>query len=118
MRSLRLLGRDVGLVEPPVLVAADVLRVEDVLVVVLPMEVADAALGVVGDGAVVALAERANPDIQHAVHGRQVAELLAVGRDLRVGALGVSEEHRAGNKLGGGLIFGDSWGRGRYKCHK
>src|SRR5271169_857774 len=95
---LRLLGSNVGLVETPILVPAEVLGVENVLIVVLPKEIANAAMLIGGYGAVVRFAESANPYVQDAIDGCEIAELRAIGRDLRVGALGVPEQHFARNQ--------------------
>ena len=105
-----LLGGNVGLVEPPVFVAAHVLGVEDMLVVILPGEIADAAFGVRRHGAIVGLAQGADPDVEHAIGGCKIAKLGAVGRDLGIGALRIAEEHGPGNDLGGQLLLS---GRGR-----
>src|SRR5207302_549026 len=62
---------------------------------------ADAALGVLGDGPVVVLADRADPHLQDVlVVGPEVGEPLAVGGDLRGGPVRVAEEDVAGDERG------------------
>jgi hypothetical protein len=83
---------DLGGIDVPVLVAAFVLGVEDVVAVVGPGVHADVAILVVGDlfggGEVV---DRGDPHVENAVDGREVAEPLAIGADAAGGALGVAE---------------------------
>ncbi len=86
-----LLGGDIGLVKTPVLVAVSVLRIQDVLVVVLPAEGVNTAIGIVGDRSVVVLAQGTDPDVQHAIHRGQIPQLRAVGRDDGFGALRIAE---------------------------
>ena len=101
VRSLVSLGRQVDAVDVPVLVAAVVLAIEDVLAGVGPEVAADAALLVLGDRlGGVGIVDRADPDVEHAVDRGQVAELLAVGADAGGGLVGVAEQHAAGNEVG------------------
>ena len=88
---LGLLRSDVGLVETPVFIAANVLNVQYVFVVILPEKIADTAVFVVSNGAIIRLSQRANPDIQDAIDGRQISQLGAVRGNLRVGTLRISE---------------------------
>src|SRR5438270_4379794 len=94
---LGLLAGDVGLIDTPVLVAALILPVENVLRIGLPNEIADAALAIVGDDAVVGLAQRAHPDVQHALIGGEVSQHRSVRRNLRAGAFGIAEKNAARN---------------------
>jgi len=107
VRSLVCFGRDVGLVEPPVLVPTDVLRVENVLVVVLPDEIADASIFVSGDRPVIVLAEGSNPYIQHTIHRSQISQLCPVGWNLGIRALRIPKQHVSRNQLGCELLLGE-----------
>ena len=90
------LALEVHRVDVPVLVAADVLQVEQVLAVLGPEVDADAAVGVVGDLGVVGLADRPHPHVEHALVGRcQVRQARPVRRDARGGLLGVADQHLA-----------------------
>src|SRR3546814_8289740 len=102
-------------VEVEVLVAAVVAQVQQGVGPVRPEVVADAARLVVGDrtraGDVVGWCD---PDVEHAVDRRDPAQVLAVGADLHVGALGIAEQRVArdqfdvfdGSRRGGGSGLG------------
>src|SRR3546814_577157 len=63
---------------------------------VRPEILADAAGVVVGDRARIGdVAGRCDPDVEHAVDRRDPAQVLAVGTDLHVGALGIAEQRVA-----------------------
>ncbi len=93
----RLAAREIGRVDPPVLVSSRVLEVEDVAVGEGPREEADAASGVVRDGLrrgdVLA---RRDPDVEHAVSRGEPGELLAVRADADARAFRVTEDQFAG----------------------
>ena len=76
---LRLLGRNIRLINAPVLVAVLILPVENALRIVLPNKIADTALAIIGDHAVVRLAQRAHPDIQNALIRGKIGEHGPVG---------------------------------------
>ena len=103
--------------EVEVLVAADVLQIEQVLVVVGPEVLADAAFLVLGDGSIVVLPiVRTQTCSTFFVVRRKVGQVLAVGRDLRAGLLRIAEEHVARNQR---RQFGQRRGRnenGRGQC--
>ena len=101
---LSLFGGDVGLVEAPVFVAAQILRVQNAFVVVVPGEVSNAALGVRGHRAIIGLPQGADPHVEHAIHRRQITEMRAVRRYLRVGAFRVPEQNAARDQFCGGRI--------------
>src|SRR6201996_1791382 len=98
------------IVQPPVLVAADILHVQHVPAVPRPRERADATVGVLGDrlgrGPVHARipANRGDPQVQHAVARRDPGQRAAVRRDLRAGPLGVTEKHAAGDEIDHGSM--------------
>ena len=81
----------------PVLVAADVLDVEQVTVVVGPEEGADAPVAVLGDrlGLLERRAHGVDPHVQHAGVGRDPRQPGAVGRDAGADPLGVAEQDLA-----------------------
>src|SRR5271155_3297769 len=95
----RLPGSNVGSIDTPVLIAVLVLGVEDILRIVLPEQVSDAALAIVGDGAIVRLAQSAYPNVEHSLVGGKIGEHGAVGRNLWRRALRIAEQHAARNQL-------------------
>src|SRR5208283_1399893 len=99
----RLFGGKGGLIDAPVFVTILILRVEDVLRVVLPEEIADAALAVIGNDTVVGFAEGSNPDVEHTLIGGEVGKHGTVGRDFGRSALRVAEEDVSRNQRRGGL---------------
>ena len=102
------LAAAVGAEQVEVLVAGVVLLVDD-LVVHRPEVLADRARGVARDrGGLVELADRRDEHVQHTVRRGDPRELLAVGADLHVRALGVSEQHAARDQILLGMA-----GRGR-----
>src|SRR5579872_4376986 len=101
----RLFGSNIGLIEPPVLVATKVLCIENVLIVVLPKKISNAPMFVGGHGAVVSLTQCANPHIQHAIEGSEISDLRAIRRNLRIGLFRISEQHYARNQRGGELFL-------------
>jgi hypothetical protein len=88
-------GLEIDVVEAPILVAAPVLDVEQVPVVVRPVEEADPAIAVVRDDARVSAVQIADPDVEDAVVRGNPRETAAVGRDPRAEALGIAEEDGA-----------------------
>ncbi len=85
-------------VEPPVLVAAPVLEVEQVAPVMGPEEVPDAPIAIVGDdGSLLRAINRGDPHVQHAIIRSDPAEAAAIGGDPRADPLGVAEQHLPGN---------------------
>ncbi len=104
----------------PVLVAADVLQVDDVPVGEGPEVAPDAAVGVVGHRPGRArIVGRTDPDVEHAVDRRQVADPGAVRAAAHGGLVGVAEQglagdqlRRAGRHLGGGLRGATRYQRG------
>ena len=63
-----------------ILVAAEVLQVEQLLAVLGPEMIADAAVGVVGHLHIIFLADGAHPDVEHAfARGGQIRQALAAG---------------------------------------
>jgi hypothetical protein len=97
---LGLLAGQVGLVDMPVLVAIFILSVKDVFGIVLPHEVADAALAVVGNNAVVRLAQRAHPHIQDALIGGKIGQQGAVSGNLWRATLRIAEKSASRDKGG------------------
>ena len=93
-----LVGLQVDVVEAPVLVAADVLGVEQVAVVVGPEERADPAVPVDGDGPGLVRTDGAQPHVEDALVGGEPGQAGAVGRDARAGPFGVAEEHFTGDE--------------------
>src|SRR5205807_6437193 len=89
----------IGLVDVEVFVPVLILQVEEMLAVALPQEVADAALLVGSDDAVILLSQGAHPDVQDApvVRG-QIGEPPAIRRDPRRGPLRVPEQQLAWNQ--------------------
>ncbi len=75
-----------------VLVAAEVLAVEDARRVARPHVRADAPVAVVGDRHGLAAGAVAHPDVEHAVAGRHPRQPGAVGGEPRQRALGVVEQ--------------------------
>jgi len=100
-------GRDSGLgvcgeggvdgVDVEVLVAAGVLRVEEVFGVAAPEVATDGAdgFGADGTGSAEGLAGLLDPDVARALVGLEEGDVLTVGRDLRAGDLDLSEEEGA-----------------------
>ena len=78
----RLFGGDVSLIDAPVLIAILILGIEDVLRVELPKQISDAALAIVGDGAIVRFAQSAYPDIEHSLIGGKIGKHGAIRRNL------------------------------------
>src|SRR5208283_135332 len=95
---LCLLGGNIGLMQTPVLVATDVLGVENVLVVVLPKEVSNAAILVVGNGPVIVLTNGSNPNIQYSVDRSEISQLRPIRRDLWVRPFRIPEQDVARNE--------------------
>jgi hypothetical protein len=97
---LGLAALEVDREEVPVLVAADVLDIEQVTVVVGPEERPDAAVPVVGDRLrLVELgADLVDPDVQHSVVGGDPRQALAVRGDAGADALRVAEQDLAGDE--------------------
>jgi hypothetical protein len=83
-------------VDVPVLVAADVLEVDDVLVVLCPKIDANPAQTVLGDRSVILApygrADRSDPDVQDAGHGGEVGKAPPVRGETGLSLLGVAEE--------------------------
>jgi hypothetical protein len=78
----------------PVLVAALVLAVKDVLARVRPLIREDAALRFARDGfGGVEVIDGRDPHVHHAVHRRLVCEMLAVRADAELRAVGIAEQH-------------------------
>ena len=92
-------GGDVHAVDPPVLIAAPVLDVEQRGAVVRPGERADAPVAVVGDhrgrGQVV---HRSHPHVEHPAGGGEPPEVAPVGGQLGADALGIPEQDLAGDQ--------------------
>jgi hypothetical protein len=88
-------GLEVDVVQPPVLVATPVLEVEEVAVVVRPVEEPDPAVPIVGDDACVLSVEIADPGVQDTVLGSDPGEASAVRRDSGAEPFGIAEEDRA-----------------------
>ena len=102
-------------VHVPVLVAALVLDVDDVLAVLGPEVLADAAQLVGGDDRVILLADGLDEDVEHALVRRQVGQPLAVGRQPGRGLDRVAEQHLARDerhRVVGGALARCSSGRG------
>jgi len=60
---------------------------------------ADAAFGVAGDRlGFIHLPDGREPDVQHAVDGREEADVFSVRADARLGLVGVAEKDVARNK--------------------
>src|ERR1700687_1601934 len=57
-------------------------------------------------GAVVSFPESTNPNIQHAIHWREISELRAIRRNLRVSALRIPKQHLARNQWRCELLLG------------
>src|ERR1700686_679688 len=57
-------------------------------------------------GAVISFPESANPNIQHAIDGREVAELRAIRRNRWVSGLRIPNQHLGRNQRGGGFLPG------------
>src|ERR1700686_2155559 len=112
---LGLLGSNVSLVEPPVFVSAKILGVENMLIVVLPKKIADAAMLVDSHGAVVSFPQSANPHIQHSIDGREISELRAVRRNLWVSALRIPKQHLARNQWSCELLLGSGRSNKKYR---
>ncbi len=92
-------GADVDLVEVPVLVAVQILGVDEVLVVRGPEVGADAAAPVLGDRPCGGVRARGlgEPQVEDALVGGQEGQAAAVGGDLRRGLDRVSEQLFAGD---------------------
>ncbi|MCY1007340.1 hypothetical protein OV079_17635 [Nannocystis pusilla] len=96
-----LAGLEVERVEMEVLVAAGVAHVEQGVGAVGPEVLGDAPRLVGGDRATLArVVGRRDVDVEHAVDRGDPAEVLAVGADLHVHALGVAEQQLARDELG------------------
>jgi len=65
-----------------------------------PYKIADAALAIVGNDVIVGFAQRANPDVQHALIGREIGQHHAIGRDLRRATLGITKQDASRNESG------------------
>src|SRR3712207_6722892 len=93
----RLLRPRIGGVDAPVLVPADILQVDDVLVVLGPEVDADAALAVHCDRPIILASHRGihwpDPYVQDAVHRGEVGEPFAVRGEAWLGLLRVAEEY-------------------------
>ena len=85
------LAFQVGGVEPPVLVAAHILQVQDVFVIGGPGVKTDAAFYIIGDGSVIILPNRSHPDIQDVVHRGKIGHPPAVRRNLWAGLDGIAK---------------------------
>ncbi len=106
-------GLQVHVVQPPVLIPAGVLDVQQVPAVVRPGEHPDAAVPVVGhhpgrgkvDRVVRGDPERGDPDVQHAVMGRDPGQPRPVRRQLRQDAFRVAEQDSARDEIGHALCL-------------
>src|SRR5262249_14108586 len=98
--GLQIDGREVV-----IFVAVAVLQVDELLAVKGPDVGADAAFLVVGQGAIVVLADGSHPDLLHVLGIRSdVGQVFAVRRNVRAGLFRIAEEDRSGNErrqLGG-----------------
>jgi len=84
-----------------VLIASRVAGVEDVAASMRPTVVNDPPLGILSDGlGGIRIVRRTHPDVEHSVHGSDVAELAAIGADLHQGALWIAEERVTGDEVG------------------
>ena len=98
-RQVSLLTRlELDVVQPPVLVAAPILEVQDAPVVGAPEELADPPVVVVRHDPIVVGAHRAQPHVQDAFVRREPGQPAAVGRDAGREPLGVSEQDFARNE--------------------
>jgi hypothetical protein len=93
-------GLEIDVVQPPVLVAAAVLDVEQVAVVVRPVEKADPAVAIVGDDAGVLSTAVTDPDVEDALVRGDPRETTSVRRDPRAEPLGIAEEDGARDERG------------------
>jgi len=101
-----LAGGQVDVVQPPVLVAAGVLLVDDVLVVVGPEVRADAPVAVRGDGNPHPAGDGAHPHVEDAGVGGDPRQAGPVGGDAGTDPLGVAEQHLAGDDRNGRMRVG------------
>ena len=86
-------------VEPPILVSALVLHVEEMTAVVGPEEGPDAPVPVIGDDlGFVDAVERGDPHVEHILARRDPRQPLAVRGDARADPLRVAEQDLAGNE--------------------
>ncbi len=104
------LRRQVHVVQPPVLVPADVLDVEQVPAVVRPGAEPDAPVGVLGHRPrripVDAVSgDRRDPGVQDAVARRDPGQLRSVRGQARASPLGIAEEHAAGDEFDHGTCL-------------
>ena len=88
-------------VDVVILVAVEILKVEDFLAVHRPAVEFDSPVGVVADLPIVALADGANPDVEDSLlRWGQIGEARPVGRDLWGRPNRVAEEKLPGNQSG------------------
>ncbi len=85
--------------EMEVLVAAGVLQIEEVVIVVGPIILADATFGIARDLAGIVLVAGTHPNLEDVlIIGGQVGKVLTIGGDLCAGPFGVAEEDITGNE--------------------
>ncbi len=97
--------RHVDVVQPPVLVPAGVLQVQQVPAVPGPGEHPDAAVLVVGDGlggvpVDAPGTDGRDPDVKYPLARRDPGELAAVRGDVRADPLGITEKHVTRDEIG------------------
>ena len=95
-----------------ILVARDILCVNDLLAVVGPKVDADGTFGRVGQRPGVVLADCLHPYVEHFVMRREIAEAHPVGADFHRGPIRVSEQHVARNQVFLLALCRASWRRG------
>ena len=90
----------IGRIKQEIFRAAFVLQIKDVTGILRPIIFADRAFLFIGHGLGLAKigAHRRDPDVQHAVFGREKADLRSIGANARGRALRIAEDDLAGDE--------------------
>ena len=98
-------------IEPIILIAVPVLKVDEMRAASDPEVRLDAALAVAGEWLRIGeIVGRRDPDVEHAIERRDEADAPAIRTDLRRGARRIAEKQRTRNDRAGGMAI-SRWAR-------